>query len=402
MTVYLRPGGGAGRRAEELAQALEQRSRRATRAWCLPTRRWRGCSAAGRARVRRWTGSPENPLPRTVELTRPRRPRDPGGAEGAGRAGARAPGRHRRWTTAKRRCERLSAIATRSRWAAWSPVVAGGGLATIVIVSATLQLAIYARREEIEIQKLVGATDRFVKAPFLIEGAAAGRCWARSAPAPALWAFAAFAGPQPGVAVLLPARAAAAGPAGRPAALVAELFGAGRGAGAVRQLRRRGPVPARMTALLCDRWRSPRARRRARSAATCERKLRAGAGRAADDPQREGLRAGRARPGGARWSGGAAAQVQQLETDLKLMRSRVQLAERQEAVANLAAPGAAPAPRASTAGDVPHHAPEPAGGAALRQRLRASWCGASARSPRWWRATCLLAARAARRGGSRR
>jgi cell division transport system permease protein len=43
-------------------------------------------------------------------------------------------------------------------------------LATVVIVSATLQLAIYARREEIEIQKLVGATDRFVKAPFLIEG----------------------------------------------------------------------------------------------------------------------------------------------------------------------------------------------------------------------------------------
>jgi cell division transport system permease protein len=43
-------------------------------------------------------------------------------------------------------------------------------LATVVIVSATLQLAIYARREEIEIQKLVGATDRFVKVPFLIEG----------------------------------------------------------------------------------------------------------------------------------------------------------------------------------------------------------------------------------------
>jgi ABC-type antimicrobial peptide transport system permease subunit len=40
----------------------------------------------------------------------------------------------------------------------------------VIITSATLQLAIYARREEIEIQKLVGATDRFVKAPFLIEG----------------------------------------------------------------------------------------------------------------------------------------------------------------------------------------------------------------------------------------
>ncbi len=47
-------------------------------------------------------------------------------------------------------------------------------LTTIIIVSATLQLAIFSRREEIEIQKLVGATDRFVRMPFLIEGATQG------------------------------------------------------------------------------------------------------------------------------------------------------------------------------------------------------------------------------------
>ena len=46
--------------------------------------------------------------------------------------------------------------------------------ATVVVVSATLQLAIYARRGEVEIQKLVGATDRFVRAPFLIEGVLQG------------------------------------------------------------------------------------------------------------------------------------------------------------------------------------------------------------------------------------
>jgi cell division transport system permease protein len=65
--------------------------------------------------------------------------------------------------------ERLTAMARALRW---------GGLfafvvllvATVVVVSATLQLAIYARRGEVEIQKLVGATDRFVRAPFLIEG----------------------------------------------------------------------------------------------------------------------------------------------------------------------------------------------------------------------------------------
>ncbi len=43
-------------------------------------------------------------------------------------------------------------------------------LATAVLVSNTLRLAVFARREEIEILKLVGATDGFVFAPFLIEG----------------------------------------------------------------------------------------------------------------------------------------------------------------------------------------------------------------------------------------
>jgi cell division transport system permease protein len=43
-------------------------------------------------------------------------------------------------------------------------------LATAVLIGNTLGLAIYARRDEIEIMQLVGATDRFVAAPFLIEG----------------------------------------------------------------------------------------------------------------------------------------------------------------------------------------------------------------------------------------
>ena len=43
-------------------------------------------------------------------------------------------------------------------------------LATAVLVANTLRLAVYARRDEIEIMKLVGATDSFVGTPFLIEG----------------------------------------------------------------------------------------------------------------------------------------------------------------------------------------------------------------------------------------
>ena len=47
-------------------------------------------------------------------------------------------------------------------------------LAVLFITTNTIKLTIYARREELEIYKLVGATDRFIKAPFLIEGALEG------------------------------------------------------------------------------------------------------------------------------------------------------------------------------------------------------------------------------------
>lgn len=55
-------------------------------------------------------------------------------------------------------------------------IVMGGMLclAVLFITTNTIKLTIYARRDELVIYKLVGATDRFVKAPFLIEGAIQG------------------------------------------------------------------------------------------------------------------------------------------------------------------------------------------------------------------------------------
>jgi cell division transport system permease protein len=47
-------------------------------------------------------------------------------------------------------------------------------LAVLFITTNTIKLTIYARTDEIEIYKLVGATDGFVKVPFLLEGSFQG------------------------------------------------------------------------------------------------------------------------------------------------------------------------------------------------------------------------------------
>ncbi len=47
-------------------------------------------------------------------------------------------------------------------------------LAALFIITNTIKLTIYSRKEEIEILKLVGATNSFVKIPFLLEGSIQG------------------------------------------------------------------------------------------------------------------------------------------------------------------------------------------------------------------------------------
>ena len=47
-------------------------------------------------------------------------------------------------------------------------------VAVIFIVSNTIKLTIYARRDELEVMSLVGATRFFIKAPYLVEGVIQG------------------------------------------------------------------------------------------------------------------------------------------------------------------------------------------------------------------------------------
>jgi cell division transport system permease protein len=47
-------------------------------------------------------------------------------------------------------------------------------IASILLISNTIRLSIFSRRREIEVMKLVGATNWFVRAPFMIEGLLCG------------------------------------------------------------------------------------------------------------------------------------------------------------------------------------------------------------------------------------
>jgi cell division transport system permease protein len=62
------------------------------------------------------------------------------------------------------------------RVAAAATLILGGAFAVVasLIIGAAVRMAIYARRDEIAIMRLVGATDGFIRRPFLLEGLATG------------------------------------------------------------------------------------------------------------------------------------------------------------------------------------------------------------------------------------
>lgn len=58
-------------------------------------------------------------------------------------------------------------------FAGWG-LVAALGLVSIVVISNTIRLTVFARRKEINIMKYVGATNSFIRMPFLVEGVTVG------------------------------------------------------------------------------------------------------------------------------------------------------------------------------------------------------------------------------------
>jgi len=65
-------------------------------------------------------------------------------------------------------------------------------VASVLLISNAIRISIFARRKEIEVMKLVGASDGFVRWPFVLEGLAQGLIGATLAALVVVWANALF------------------------------------------------------------------------------------------------------------------------------------------------------------------------------------------------------------------
>lgn len=68
-------------------------------------------------------------------------------------------------------------------------LVAALALATVVVIGNAVRVAVYARRDQIAIMKLVGATNGFIRWPFFVEGAVLGLCGAVVSGAVVWWGY---------------------------------------------------------------------------------------------------------------------------------------------------------------------------------------------------------------------
>ena len=118
---------------------------------------------------------PSNPLPASFEVAL----KDP---ELAGAVAAKFEGRPivEEVRYGKELAERIFKVTSVIRNISAVFVLLLGGV-SILLISNTIRLSIYARRREVEIMKLVGATNWFIRWPFMIEGLAVGLAGALAA-----------------------------------------------------------------------------------------------------------------------------------------------------------------------------------------------------------------------------
>lgn len=115
-----------------------------------------------------WEMLSHNPLPASFEVTADR----PGRLEAITAAAAALP-QVERASSGGQMVDRLVAV---TRVVRLGGVVASAGLAfvALIIIVNTIRLTVFARRMEIEVMRLVGATAWFVRWPFVVEGAITG------------------------------------------------------------------------------------------------------------------------------------------------------------------------------------------------------------------------------------
>jgi cell division transport system permease protein len=87
----------------------------------------------------------------------------------------------------------VETVETYQRWTEKLSALLGGGVtasaclafivlcAVVSVIGSTMRLLLHRRRSEVEVLKLVGATDGFVRRPFVVEGAAQGAAGAGAA-----------------------------------------------------------------------------------------------------------------------------------------------------------------------------------------------------------------------------
>jgi len=191
LTVYLKEG-TRFEEAQALAQALSLRSKGETQVVAPEQALARLVQELGPLGSA-LTGLPENPLPLSVEVKLPPKGRNPQALKQLEQELKRV-GSVEAVDYGEAAVERLASMVRLLQLGGMLVTVIVWAI-TAVIVAATLQLAIYARRQEIEIQKLVGATDLFVQLPFLLQGIMQGLLGAALACA-SIWFLALGMGPR--------------------------------------------------------------------------------------------------------------------------------------------------------------------------------------------------------------